>query len=245
MEELIKQAEKVFHTWQPIWSSFISAPLLEEAMKRLANLNNLSWNADGGHPGAERKRLQCIRYGDEIPIRREPAPIKGVQIEGNFLFDRASSKDFRQSLQMIGAPSGGIGDIWIKGDRGAQALCAPETAMLLDGSIGNVREVQIRCEVIDQKELKIPIPRLQKKFNTVEASTRLDAIASAGFGLSRAKIVHQIKEGRLRLNWLPIKQASKELTVGDRIQLEQKGSIEILSLELTKRQRWRVELLRQ
>ena len=82
-------------------------------------------------------------------------------------------------------------------------------------------------------------------FSTVEASTRLDAIASAGFGLSRAKIITQIKEGRLRLNWLPVKQACKELAVGDRLQLEQRGSIEIISLEMTKRQRWKVQLLRR
>ena len=105
--------------------------------------------------------------------------------------------------------------------------------------------MQIRCEIINKQELQIPTPRLSRKFNTVEASTRLDAIASAGFGISRAKIVTQIKQGRLRLNWLPVKQASKELVVGDRVQLEERGSIEILGLEMTKRQRWKVQLLRQ
>ena len=79
----------------------------------------------------------------------------------------------------------------------------------------------------------------------MEASKRIDAIASAGFGLSRAKITNQIKEGRLRLNWKTMTQSSRSVGVGDRIQLEGKGSIEVLNIELTKRERWRVELLRQ
>ncbi len=245
MEELLIQAEIVFRTWQPTWSSFVSAPLREEAMRKLGPLTNLYWQTDGGHPGAERQRMQCIRYKDQIPNTNESAPIEGLLIAGNFLFDRASSKDFRKSLKMIGVPPGEIGDIWTKGDRGAQALCTSEAAKILDGRIGRVREVQIRCEIINKQELQIPTPRLSRKFNTVEASTRLDAIASAGFGISRAKIVTQIKQGRLRLNWLPVKQASKELVVGDRVQLEERGSIEILGLEITKRQRWKVQLLRQ
>ncbi|MFL0748786.1 MAG: photosystem II S4 domain protein, partial [Prochlorococcus sp.] len=65
------------------------------------------------------------------------------------------------------------------------------------------------------------------------------------FGLSRAKIVNQIKEGRLRLNWEPIRQTSRALLVGDRLQLQDRGTLEVLSLEMTKRQRWRVEMLRR
>ncbi len=244
MEILIKQAELVLRTWEPIWSPFISAPLREEALERMATLNNLFWQSDGGHPGAERQRLQCIRYTDEIPISKESAPIYGIHIEGNFLFDRASPQDFRNALEIIGVPSGGLGDLWIRGDRGAQALCTPEAAELLDGKSSKIRDVPIRCELVPTTKLQLPINRIAKRLQTVEASTRLDAISSAGFGLSRGKVVSQIKAGKLRLNWKPIKQVNKELIVGDRIQLEGKGNLEVISIELTKKHRWRVELLR-
>ena len=244
MEELINQAEEVWRTWQPIWSSFISAPLREEAMRLMSPLNNIYWHSDGGYPGAERQRLLCIRYEDETLIPTESAPLKGIQIEGNFLFDRASTADMRHSLEAIGAPSKGIGDIWLLGDRGAQALCTPETAELLHESTNRVRDVEILCQVIEVEEVQFPPQRISKQLRTVEASTRLDAIASAGFGLSRAKIVNQIKDGRLRVNWQTTKQASKGLTVGDRIQLEERGALEVLNIALTKRNRWRIELLR-
>ena len=245
IEGLLNQAEIVLRTWQPSWSAFVPALLREEAIKIMAPLNNLHWYTDGGHPGAERQRMQCIRYEEEKPIPDSPAPIKGLRIEGNFLFDRASSRDFRKSLESMGVSSGGLGDIWINSDRGAQVLCTPEAASSLDGKNSRVRDVEIRCEAVKRQELRLPIQRLSKRLRTVEASTRIDAISSAGFGLSRAKIVKQIKEGFLRLNWEQIKQPNKELQVGDRIQLEGRGSLEVISLEPTKKERWRVELLRQ
>jgi len=245
MERLINQAEIALRTWQPVWSEFVPALLREEVIKIMAPLNNLHWYTDGGHPGAERQRMQCIRYQEENSIFDEPAPIDGLFIEGNFLFDRASPKDFRKSLESMGVSSGGLGDIWINGDRGAQVLCTPETASLLDRKKSKVRDVEIRCEAVKKQKLQLPIQRLSKRLKTVEASTRVDAISSAGFGLSRAKIVKQIKEGFLRVNWEPIKQPNKELRVGDRIQLAGRGTLEVINLELTKRERWRVELLRQ
>ena len=95
---------------------------------------------------------------------------------------------------------------------------------------------------IDQ--LQLPAQRVARVFTSVEASCRLDAIASAGFGISRAKVVAQIKAGRLRMNWGSIRQASRELTVGDSLQLLDRGTVEVLSLARTKRDRWRVEMRR-
>ena len=108
-----------------------------------------------------------------------------------------------------------------------------------------VRNIEIHIKALQLDQLLFPATRVPKRFKSVEASKRIDAIASAGFGISRGKIVNQIKLGRLRLNWVPIKQPSRSIVKGDRIQLEDKGCLEVLNLELTNRGRWRVELLRQ
>ncbi len=39
--------------------------------------------------------------------------------------------------------------------------------------------------------------------------------------------------------------ASRDLKVGDRLQLQERGSIEVMNIERTKRERWRVDILRQ
>ena len=90
---------------------------------------------------------------------------------------------------MIGIPTGGLGDLWIRGNRGAQALCTSETAAFIHGKAGKIRDIPILIESTQIKQLQLPTQRLPKRIRTVEASTRLDAIASAGFGLSRRTTV--------------------------------------------------------
>ena len=242
---LINLAETVLKTWQARWSGFVSAPLREELMERCASLSEINWLGEGGHPGAERHRLRCWRSDSDAGELSESAPISGLVIEGNFLFDPITPDDLRQALLELGAQPDAIGDIWVRGDRGGQALLTPEQAAALDGALGQVRDVEIRCDQASLDRLQLPAQRLPKQLTTVEASCRIDAIASAGFGLSRAKVVAQIKAGKLRLNWNPVRQGSRELHVGDRLHLQDKGSVEVLTLNLTKRQRWRVELLRR
>ena len=242
MRRLIQQAEKVLRTWQPSWSSFLSGPELENS-RRLEALTELRLVRDGGRNDSERCRVQISRSDQDL--QPEPAPISGLRLEGNFLFDRAEPHDMRQALIDLGVTPDGLGDLWLRGDRGAQAVCTPEAAEHLHGLTGQVRDVTLSVEAVSIECLQWPAQRLPKRFTSVEASCRLDAIASAGFGLSRSKVIRQIREGRLRLNWNPVRQASRELKVGDRLQLQERGSVEVLNLELTKRDRWRVEMLRR
>ena len=238
---LIDLAEQVLRTWQPGWSPFLSAPLREEALARLGNLSELAWVSDGGYPGAERQRLLCHRRDDSPDAA---APVQGLLVEGNFLFDPLSPDDLRTALQSMGIDDTSLGDLWVRGDRGGQGICTSSAAEALHERFGAVRDVEIRCESRPLEQLQIPVQRSIRTLQTVEASCRLDAIASAGFGLSRAKIVTHVKAGRLRLNWGHVRQASRELMVGDRLQLQDRGTVEVLSLTQTKRERWRVELRR-
>ena len=84
-----------------------------------------------------------------------------------------------------------------------------------------------------------------KRLKNEERPRIIDAIASAGFGMSRSKITTQIKQGCLRLNWELNDQPSKSINIGDLIHLERKGSLKILNIDKTKKERWRIKLLRQ
>ena len=245
IELIFNYANKAFNTWKPIWTPFVAAPIKEEIIKKLIQLNDIECIANGGYPSSERQRICFKRISQKIDLKNEIAPIAGLSIEGNFLFERAQKIDFHNFLIQQAVAIGEIGDIWLIKDKGAQVICTVETSKKLDQKIGTIRGVEISCESLSINQLSLPFSRSPKKLKSVEASTRLDAIASAGFGLSRAKIVTHIKEGRLRVNWITVKQSNRSLKIGDRIDLEEKGSIEVLNLEPTKRERWRVELLRQ
>jgi RNA-binding protein YlmH len=92
-------------------------------------------------------------------------------------------------------------------------------------------------------ELKVRPPQ-KKEINTVEASLRLDAIASAGFGISRSKMAEAISAGDVRVNWKDISQSSYNVKTGDLISFRGKGRLEVGEVTVTKKERYRVHLTR-
>jgi len=78
----------------------------------------------------------------------------------------------------------------------------------------------------------------------VEASLRLDAVASAGFGISRSRMAELIRQGELQINWTVVTSASREIASGDRVQWSGRGELLIEEVCLTKRDRWRIQLVR-
>jgi hypothetical protein len=127
---LIDLAEQALRTWEPLWSDFLAAEVLEEAELRLGELSELALESAGGWPQAERRRL-CLQRrelaspGDGAPWEGTPgdgtsgegapgpgaaaeaqAPLMGLAIAGNFLFDPAEAKDMAQALVAQGAAPG-------------------------------------------------------------------------------------------------------------------------------------------
>ena len=245
LQVLLDHAEKSLNKREPVWSHFFTAQLIEEVKNKFNNLNDVTLLYEGGFPGAERKRICFQRSDEEGELPSPDIPIKGIFLKGNFLFDRAKPNDFRNVLHELEVEAGEIGDIWLIRDRGAQAICSQKCADLMHQKICKLREVEIEIVALDIKDMEIPFKRTEKLINTVEASKRIDAIASAGFGLSRSKITTQIKQGLLRLNWTFNYQPSKSVKVGDLVHLEKKGSLKILDICKTKKNRWRIKLLRQ
>lgn len=255
---LIDQAEQALRTWQPVWTGFVAADLREEADQRLGSLSELRLAAAGGWPQAERRRLLLQRAelaaapqspGEAGPAlaaanAAEAAPLMGLVVSGNFLFDPAEPGDVRSGLLAAGAEAGELGDIWIRGDRGAQLIATPELAARLHGQPARVRTVEVQLEALPVELLQLPAQRQPKQLSSVEASLRLDAVGSAGFGLSRSRMAELVRSGAVRLNWQPVSSPSKELAVGDRLRLEGRGELELLEVQPTKRERWRVVLRR-
>ncbi|MEB3337666.1 MAG: S4 domain-containing protein, partial [Leptolyngbyaceae bacterium] len=106
-----------------------------------------------------------------------------------------------------------------------------------------VRSVTVKTRRIDPNELKIREPK-KKELTTVEASLRLDAIASAGFGMSRSKMVDFITSGDVRVNWKEVTEARYPLKSGDLVAIRGKGRLEVGEIAVTKKDRYRVQLTR-
>ena len=242
---VLEAAETALRTWEPSWTPLLAAAVREEAEQRLSALSDLHLDSAGGYPGAEHRRLLLQRAEAAQPAESLDAGLGGLEISGNFLFDPIEAADLRQALRASGAEDGELGDLWCRGDRGGQGIVASSLAERLTGQAGQVRSVAVRFEARPIAELQLPPARLPKRLQSVEASLRLDAVGSAGFGISRSRMADRIRGGAVRVNWQMVTSPSRELTVGERVQLEGRGELTVESVDPTQRGRWRVGLLRR
>jgi len=116
-------------------------------------------------------------------------------------------------------------------------------ADFLEMNLKQVRSVPVQTQRVQFSEIKVREPK-KKEMTSVEASLRLDAIASAGFGMSRTKMVDFIEGGDVRVNWKEISQPSYQVKSGDLIAIRGKGRLEIGEVMITKKERYRVQLTR-
>lgn len=238
---LIDLAEQALRTWEITLSDFLTPPDCAEAAALLRGLAELHWVQQGGYPQAERQRIAIARR--DIPLSPNDIPLIALDISGNFLFDPASHRDFLGAMLGTGIVREKVGDIIVLGERGAQAIVIPELVDFLTNNLTQVRSVPVKTQRIDFSALKVQDPRT-KELTTVEASLRLDAIASAGFGISRNKIADLITHGDVRVNWKTITNTSHHLKTGDLIALQGKGRLAIRTISITKKERYRIQLTR-
>ncbi|BAY12323.1 photosystem II S4 domain protein [Calothrix sp. NIES-2098] len=238
---VIDQAEQAIKTWEVVLTDFLSPPELAEIQRAFSRLTEVQLVAWGGYPQAERQRLAIAR--SEMPLDPSQVALAALEIAGNFLFDTATHRDFLGAMLGTGIVREKTGDIIVLGERGAQAIVAPELTEFLEMNLKQVRSVPVKTQRIEFSELKVREPK-KKELTTVEASLRLDAIASAGFGMSRSKMVDLIDSGDVRVNWKEVSQASSQVKTGDLIAIRGKGRLEVGEVAVTKKDRYRVQLTR-
>lgn len=238
---VVDLAEQAIKTWEVVLTDFLSPPELMEVQQQLGILTEVNLLAWGGYPQAERKRIAISR--EELPLDQSQVEVAALDIAGNFLFDTATHRDFLGAILGSGLVREKTGDIIVLGERGAQAVVVPEMVEFLEANLTQVRSVPVTTRQIDLSELKIREPK-KKERTTVEASMRLDAIASAGFGTSRSKMADIISAGDVRVNWKDVSQSSYIVKSGDLIAIRGKGRLEVGEVSVTKKERYRVQLTR-
>ena len=238
---VIDLADQAIKTWEVVCTDFLSPPELVEIQQQFKRLTEVQLVVWGGYPQAERQRIAIAR--SELPLEPSQVEVAAIDIAGNFLFDPATHRDFLGSMLGCGVVREKTGDVIVLGERGAQAVVVPELLEYMETHLTQVRSVPVRVQRIEFSELKVREPK-KKQMTTVEASMRLDAIASAGFGVSRSKMTDFISAGDVRVNWKDISQASYQVKSGDLIAVSGKGRLEVGEVMVTKKDRYRIQLTR-
>ena len=82
----------------------------------------------------------------------------------------------------------------------------------------------VQVQLIDEEQLAVEPERIKEIRSTV-ASLRLDAVAAAGYGVSRTKLVREIKAERVKVNWQVIANPAHQVEAGDVISLRGRGRL--------------------
>lgn len=239
--KVLDKAQQAIKSWEVCCTDFLAPPIIAEIQQLFSRLTEIEFCVFGGYPQAERQRVGLSR--SEIPLDPSQLEVALLDISGNFLFDPATHRDFLGAILGTGIVRDKVGDIIVLGERGAQVLVVPEIVTFLEQSLVQVRSVPVKTQQVGLENLKFQPPS-KKEITTVEASLRLDAIASAGLGMSRSKMVEAINGGNVRVNWKEVKQSSYQVKSGDLIAVSGKGRVEVGEIVITKKERYRVQMIR-
>ena len=241
LDHVLAAAEVALRNWQPQPTGFLNLEEWLTVEPVLQQRSGLHWHRSGCISPAERQRLVLAR--EELSLTDVAMDFALVALKGNFLLDPVELEDFEAALLTTDVDPRGWGDVILLGETGAQLIATPACAAALHGRPVQVRTVTVEATPLHWSQLRHQ-PRQPRTVTTVEASCRLDAVASAGLGLSRARMVSAISAGRVRLNGRTVLRPHTELEVGDVVVLRGRGELHLQSRLLTRRQRWRLELLR-
>ncbi|XP_057970812.1 uncharacterized protein LOC131159661 isoform X3 [Malania oleifera] len=214
---ILDMAKRASSRREVFHTDFLTPPVLKESLLVLEKLSDVKALAQGGYPQAERCRLSV---GHPEALMSAPDIVAGLIITGNFVFQPCSHGDFLGAILGTGIAREKIGDIILQ--------------------VGNV---PVTCRKIPLPAIEYEPPRT-KSFKTIEASLRVDAIASAGFKISRSKLVDLISNGDVRINWTMVTKNGTILKTGDIVSVSGKGRLKIGEINSTKKGKFAVELIR-
>jgi photosystem II S4 domain protein len=247
-DRVFAAAERVVRDWTSTTTEFLTPPESEVLTEALGSMADLYVNPWGGYGSAERRVLLLARadvVDDEGQSEQlAQADLACLGIEGNFLFDVASHRDFLGAILGSGITRQKVGDIIVQGDRGCQAVVSADIAEFLQTTLTSVRSVPVKVERIEWERLDVRSPSV-KELTMVEASMRLDAVASAGFSMSRSKLNGMIKAGDCQVNYQAVSSPSKALKEGDAVSIRGKGKLTVGEVTLTAKGRYRIQVTRK
>lgn len=240
MKRIVELAERASLRREVLHTDFLTPPVLKESMLVLDRLADLKIVAQGGYPEAERCRLSV---GHPEALTSDPDNVAALSISGNFSFQPCSHGDFLGAILGTGIARNKLGDILLQGEKGAHVLVVPELSDFLVSALDKVGNVSVSCKKIPLLALEYEPPRT-KSLKSIEASLRLDAVASAGFKVSRTKMASLISNGDVRVNWSTVTKSNTTIKTGDMISVSGEGRLKIGEISSTRKGKFAVELIR-
>ena len=196
-----------------------------EELLRRAGLGDCTALAQGGYPEAERRVLLFLPAWAEGPeIAEGYSPLR--YLRATFRGDNAPGhRDILGSLMGLGITREMVGDILVSPES-CDLMVLDTVADFLLQSWSSAGRIRLRVEEIGPGQLHIPAARTEELRDTVP-SLRLDAVAAAGFRISRTRAGELIASGRVQVNWRECQKADRLLAEGDTISARGLGKFKL------------------
>jgi RNA-binding protein YlmH len=208
----------------------------EQVLRLLEELKFISW---GGYAQAERVRL--LLFPADRRAATADVPLAFVEVDTGQDEGELTHRDYLGAVLALGLRREKIGDIILTGEGLAQLVVSPEILSYLLANLTQVGRFPVRLREVGAEDLRPPALRC-REIRTTVASLRLDAVASAGFGLSRSKLAPAIRAGQAKLNWQSVKNPGSAVKEGDVISLAGRGRVEIAQV-LGESRKGRIQVL--
>ena len=144
---------------------------------------------------------------------------------------------------LIGQGLKGKGGIFTQ-RRGFIAILSNEVAQFILVHPPQLKGLSLTPQILEADNWQPPF-KPGKTIKTSVASLRLDALVASGFGLSRTKVIGDIKGGKVKVNWQEINNISFQCKEKDVISFRGQGRVVIAQIGgETRKGRIAVELLR-
>lgn len=218
---ILDLARLAWDTNRPQVSDFLDPYERKVAESVLARIPEVDALHQGGYKNAERARL--VIYPQFYLVETIPSFLRVLEARGNFSFQQVTHRDYLGSVLGTGLKREKIGDIVVFPE-GCQVIVAAEVVDYLLTHWDRVHQVPITVREIDEEQLAVEPERI-KEIKATVASLRLDAVAAEGFGMSRTKMVREIKAERLKLNWKPVTNPALSVNKGDVLSMRGRGRV--------------------
>ncbi|KAK6154349.1 hypothetical protein DH2020_008597 [Rehmannia glutinosa] len=235
VKRILEMANRASSRREVLHTDFLTPPVLKESMLALEKFADIKMlnsfyiqilkaercRLSVGHPEILTSDPDIVAA---LSLISDCEVVSFASISGNFGFEPCSHGDFLGAILGTGIVREKLGDIILQGEKGAHILVVPELVDFIASSLDKVRNVSVTCQKIPLLALEYQPPRT-KSMKAVEASLRLDSVASAGFKISRSKMANLISDGDVRVNWATVTKNNTTVKTGDIISVSGKGRL--------------------
>lgn len=235
---LLDLCDEALKRARPVWTPFLGQALgswFEGILQR----EDLAFRLEGGFPDSERVRFLVGKDASLLDI--VPSEIRILRATTVDPRGKLEHRQILGSLMGLGLKREVIGDIRSNGQC-CFVVVAQEISDYLLNQWDKAGRERIQVQVAEG-EFEIPVDQGEERRITA-ASSRLDAVASSGFNVSRSIFQELIQQGKVKRNDLMVTKPDMDVKPGDLISCRGHGRIRLVDFMETRKGRMAWNIIR-